>query len=270
MHVPADPFTRDQYRYRAIVGADAKSFTGTPSSRQPYLSARVPVVLEEAFTRCGLAEVWRDDPYAYDTGDGHVVGADTRWLPELIAPFPDVLQEVLEEEDRRLRALDRNLRLRLRVSIHAGRLPDSGRGLRTDGKGRPMNDAHRLLDSTPVRDALSASDPDVTLVAVIISQHVYDEVVREHFTLHPSRLTPVEARVEGKEFTERAWLYVPKPSVRPRSDGAGGPARPGGGAAPAAPAPAGGHGSITGNRGAIAMGNNVGGSFSQNVGGEDR
>ncbi|GAA4635866.1 hypothetical protein GCM10023196_083240 [Actinoallomurus vinaceus] len=261
-----DPFAAHPYEYRAIVGVDTKSFTGNPSSRQPYLSARIPEVLEEAFARSGLTEAWKDARFPQDTGDGHVIGTDPRWLPSLVSPFPDVLQEVLEEEDRRLSAVDRNLRMRLRVSIHAGLLPDSGQGLRTDGKGKPMNDAHRLLDSTPVREALKDSNPDVTLVAVIISQHVFESFVQEHFTkLHPSRLAPVEARVEGKVFAERAWLYVPKPSHGHPGDDSGDPARPD--SNPPA-TPTGGTGAIIGNRGAVANHNTVGGSFSQNVGGD--
>lgn len=263
-----DPFAAHQYEYRAIVGVDTKSFTGNPSSRQPYLSARIPAVLEEAFDRAGLAEAWKNARFPQDTGDGHVVGTDPRWLPSLVSPFPDVLQEVLEKEDARLRAIDRNLRMRLRVSIHAGLLPDSGQGLRTDGKGKPMNDAHRLLDSTPVRDALKDSDPDVTLVAVIISQHVFENFVQEHFSrLHPSRLKPVEARVEGKVFAEQAWLYVPKPSTgRPDGD-AGDPARPD--PAPSTPSTSGGT-VVTGNSGTAAWNNSVGGDFNQSVGGDQR
>ena len=124
----------------------------------------------------------------------------------------DRLQSVLEEQDRLLRSQDRSLRLRLRVALHIGPVPDSGGW--SDNIGTPTNDTFRLLDSQQIRRELDSSNPDITLLAAIVSQRVFEDVVRAGYTpdLPPDRFQPVIAEVTGKEFVQPAWMYVPKPS----------------------------------------------------------
>jgi hypothetical protein len=60
---------------------------------------------------------------------------------------------------------------------------------------------------------LTAASEQVTHLAAVISQRVYEDVVLGGYTgLHPDRCVGVPATVEGKDFAQRAWLYVP--SVR--------------------------------------------------------
>jgi hypothetical protein len=246
--------------HAAAMAVDAKSFTLVPSSVQPELSARIPALLEAAFRLAGLEEIWEAIVLHQDTGDGHVIVLSPRYLPHLVSPLIDTLQAVLEEEDERLRAQDRDLRLRLRLSLHAGPLPISGEGLREDGKGTTMNDTHRLLDARPVRDALTRSDPNVTFLAALLSDQVFRDVVSTRYTALPaSRFQQVEATVEGKVFSERAWLYVPKPSWKAATSDreTDTPAQ----AAP--PRPSGGGTAIRGNSGNIAIGNAAGGNIEQ-------
>jgi hypothetical protein len=90
--------------------------------------------------------------------------------------------------------------------------------------GTPTNDTFRLLDSKPIREKMDSSNPDVTFLAAIVSQHVFEDVVRAGYTtdLHPDRLEHVIAEVEEKEFAQPAWIYVPRPSHQessgPRAD----------------------------------------------------
>lgn len=60
------------------------------------------------------------------------------------------------------------------------------------------------------------SNPDVTLLAAILSQRAFEDVVRAGYTgsLHPDRFEQVTAEVPGKDFAQPGWLYVPKPSRR--------------------------------------------------------
>lgn len=244
--------------YCAVLGTDARFFTQVPSSLQPELSARIPEVLRESFRRAGLARAWDAIRLHQDTGDGHVVVLDSAHLPRLVHPLVDKVQEVLEEQDEVLRAVSRDLRLRLRLSLNVGPLPADGRGARADGKGRTMNDAHRLLDSGPVRDALSEADPDVTLVAALFSERVYRDVVEDgHTALAPSRLRRVTAT--AKTFSEDAWLYVPKPSWSSADGPSPGRSKPSG----ATPPPPAGGTVIRENSGNIALGNEVGGNLEQ-------
>jgi CRP-like cAMP-binding protein len=208
--------------YRSILAVDTERFTRNPSSRQPDLSAAVQEVLQTAFERCELPEVWERRRFPQSTGDGYLFGSFPETTPFLVHPFLDYLHEVLLEKDDSLRAIDRGLRLRLRVSINIGPVPDSGDELR-DRIGTPMNTTFRLLDCTALRDVLKHANPDVTLLASIISQRVFDDVIRGGYTpaLHPDRFEQVTAEVPGKDFAEPAWIYIPRPSrlVSPISDG---------------------------------------------------
>lgn len=197
---------------RAIFAVDTEKFTRNPSARQPQLRAAITELLASAFARCGLAEVWEARKLPQGTGDGFVFAIPQERTPFLLDPLLDRFQEVLEERDRLLRSEDRSLRLRVRVAIHMGSVSDSDG--QCEGVGTPMNDTFRLLDSEPVRQELSQSNPDITLLAAIVSQRVFEDVVRAGYTpgLPPERFQPVIAEVAGKEFVQPAWVYVPKPS----------------------------------------------------------
>jgi len=197
---------------RAVFAVDAEKFTHNPSARQPELSHAIPGLLGSAFARCGLAEVWETRRFPQGTGDGYVFGVPSERAPFLLDPLLDQLQETLEEHDQRLRSQGRSLRLRLRVAIHLGSVPDFGE--RREGIGTPVNDTFRLLDSNSIRKELRASNPDITLLAAIVSQRVFEDVVRAGYTpgLPPGRFRNVIAEVAGKEFAQPAWIYVPKPS----------------------------------------------------------
>jgi class 3 adenylate cyclase len=253
------PATRELPPSRAIFAVDTEKFTRNPSARQPELSDAIPKLIGSAFARCGLSEVWEARRFPQGTGDGYVFGVPEQRAPFLLDPLLDQIQDELEEHDRRLRSQDRSLRLRLRVAVHLGPVPDSGE--RREGIGTPVNDAFRLLDSDAIRRELSGSNPDLTLVAAIVSQRVFEDVVRAGFTprLPPDRFRPVIAEVAGKEFVQPAWIYVPKPSKPSDQAPRQAVGRSPGGAEPVAQAPGG--TTIQGN-----VGNAItGGTFSAEV-----
>lgn len=197
---------------RAIFAVDTEKFTRNPSARQPGLREAITALLGKTFGRCGLAKDWETRALPQGTGDGYVFAVPQQRAPFLLDPVLDRLQVDLEEYDQRLRSENRSLRLRLRVAIHMGSVPDPA-GQR-EAVGTPMNDTFRLLDSDPVRHELTDSNPDITLLAAIVSQRVFEDIVRAGYTpgLPPDRFRPVIAEAAGKEFVQPAWVYVPKPS----------------------------------------------------------
>ncbi|MFE4517705.1 hypothetical protein ACFRMQ_26300 [Kitasatospora sp. NPDC056783] len=204
------PYSRSRHLppYRGIVAVDAKDFTGYPAIEHGVISKAVPEVLQWSFDRAGLAEVWKDQRFPDSTGDGYVFGFDPAWMPFLIHPWLNTLQEVLTEFNVHSVGA---VRIRLRVSLNIGPLPDSGEEF--DGNGTPRNDTHRLLDSRPVKAMLAASSESITHVAAILSDRCYQDAVAGGFTgRHPDHFIEVPATVEGKRFDQRAWLYVPAPS----------------------------------------------------------
>ncbi|MGK5731677.1 hypothetical protein [Streptomyces sp. URMC 124] len=200
--------SRDLPPYRGILAVDAKDFTGRPAVEHVTITTLIPQLLRQALERAGLGQLWQDQRFANNTGDGFVFGFDPTALPRVIHPFLAELQELLTDYNIHATATGR---LRLRVSLHVGPLPDAGAP--GDGNGTPRNDTHRLLDSQPVKLMLAGSSEHTTHVAAIVSQRVFEDAVLSGYTrLHPDRFIEVAATVQDKNFQQRAWLHVPAPS----------------------------------------------------------
>ncbi|MGI5472015.1 hypothetical protein [Streptomyces sp. CA-132043] len=196
--------------YRGIVAVDAKDFTGYPAIQHGEISRAIPQLLRTSFMRAGLADLWEDRRFPDSTGDGYVFGFDPAAMPFVIHPWLHTLQDVLTEFNVHSAGA---VRIRLRVSLHIGPLPDSGQEF--DGNGTPRNDTHRLLDSRPVKAMLAASSENITQVAAILSDRCYQDAVESGYTgRHTDHFIEVPATVDGKRFEQRAWLYVPAPSGR--------------------------------------------------------
>ncbi|RCV58152.1 hypothetical protein [Marinitenerispora sediminis] len=201
--------------YQAVLAVDIVKYTRNPDLDQQILSRAVPRILEVAFQRSNLADVWANRRFPQAAGDSYVIGAEPRNLPFLIHPLLGCLQETLEDARSQLAAHDRNLRLRLRASIDVGPLPEASEGGAPDGIGGAMNHTHRLLDSDPVRDELDNADPDATLLAAIVSRRVYEDAVLGGFVgVPPSRFRAVHVDMPAKEFDAEGYLYIPFPTWR--------------------------------------------------------
>ncbi|WP_372499121.1 hypothetical protein [Streptomyces somaliensis] len=194
--------------YRGVLAVDAKDFTGYPAVQHGPISRAIPQLLRSSFERAGIPEVWEDRRFPGSTGDGYVFGFDPAVMPFVVHPWLATLQDVLAEFNMHSAGV---VRIRLRVSLHIGPLPDTGDEF--DGNGTPRNDTHRLLDSRPVKAVLAASSANVTQVAAVLSDRCYQDVVASGYTgRHPDHFIEVPATVEGKPFAQRAWLHVPAPS----------------------------------------------------------
>lgn len=200
--------------YRGLMAVDCVQFSKNRSVHLAELSAQIPSALETTLTRCGIPQVWEKRRFPQGTGDGYIFGTQTKYIPVLIEQVLPTLQDVLYEMAPALRYQERTLNLRLRASIHVGPVRDSGDQLR-DRISEPTVYVCRLLDSKPLRDALRNSDPDVTLIGAMISNRVFEDVVRAGYTkLHEAEFEHVTADVAEKNFSQSAWLYVPRRSYK--------------------------------------------------------
>lgn len=161
-------------------------------------------LLREALDRAGvpLRECHRED-----RGDGAIVVA-----PAGVSMIP-VAGEFIEALAASLRchndASDARCRMRLRVALHTGELHRDGYGL----IGGPVIHVCRLLDAPPLKEAVAAPD---ALLAVIASDRLYDEVIRQNWDhTNPDRYMRVTIHV--KETVTQAWIQrIPSspPAVR--------------------------------------------------------
>ncbi|MEU9558975.1 hypothetical protein [Streptomyces fumanus] len=207
---PTAPYThsRPLPPYRGVLAVDAKDFTGRSAIEHEGVSRAVPALLKTALARAELRDLWDDRRFPASTGDGYVFGFDPARLPFVIHPLLFTLQEVLADYNVLSHGA---LPIRLRASLHVGPLPDTGDEF--GGNGTARNDTHRLLDSRPVKAVLASHKENVTHVAAILSDRCYEDAVAGGYTgRHPDHFVEVAATVDGKPFSQRAWIYVPQPS----------------------------------------------------------
>lgn len=152
-------------------------------------------VLAGAFSDAGVP--WRRCRHQ-DRGDGLLtVAPPTISTTPLVDPF---LLRLAERLGRHNEAADDPVRIRLRCALHVG-------PVLADGAGYPSASiihATRMLDSTPLRRALTGSGADL---AVMVSNYVYEAVVR-HMGDPGRRETFRPARYRAKGTPITSWLYV--------------------------------------------------------------
>lgn len=191
----------------AIMVVDVEGFSRHNDPQQDELAHLIRETLEDACYRCGLEEFWEQRKFPDSTGDGYIIGFSPRLLPRVIDRYFDSLQQVLAAKAERLRS--RRMRLRMRLSLHLG----PARVL--EGVDSPVGTAmittHRLVDAGPLRELLKQSDPDVTMLAVALSERVMtDVVVAGHAPRRtPSQFVECPLEIAGKDFAATAYLHVP-------------------------------------------------------------
>lgn len=196
--------------YRALLVVDMKDFSGNPGRDHAQLTEAIPEILRKTFNRCGLGELWGEVRFRDSTGDGYVLGFCSSLLPFLLNPFLCALQDELDDRNRVCAASGQHRPVRMRVSINVGPMTDSGENCISDGSGESRIEAHRLLDSAPVRDLLARST-SITCVAAIIPSRVFEDAVLPGFTDEDTGLY-VRAPVQVKSYQGQAYLRVPRPS----------------------------------------------------------
>lgn len=181
-----------------MISVDATGYGSGDDQRQSDVQAGLLDVLDQAAASTGLD---RDSWERQGAGDGEF----SVLLPQtaegrLVGDFPRHLAAFLS---RRNGDAPWENRLRLRLAIHYGTAIADVNG--HSGQG-PVEVA-RLCDSTPLRVALKEAEADL---AVMLSDRIFTDIVRHG---HAPSVAPEEFReveVEVKEFSERAWLWIPR------------------------------------------------------------
>lgn len=133
-----------------------------------------------------------------DLGDGFRLAIPADISPSAaLDPFVSNLESALREHRK---AASEAARLRLRMAVHQGLVHRDGGAW----AGAPMILCARLLDSAPLRQVMNLL-PDADL-AVIVSESIYDSVVRHGYGLDPRSYQQVT--IQEKETTTTAWLHV--------------------------------------------------------------
>jgi tetratricopeptide (TPR) repeat protein len=182
--------------HRAILIVDVEKFGDPARTDAHQLAVRDGMyqALQEAFARTGIG--WADCEVE-DRGDGILVlvppAVPKSWL---VVAVPSRLTELLVRHNA---ACPAQAQIRLRMALHAGEVHQDKHGFVSSS----INRAFRLIESPASRTALQQSSG---VVALIVSDWFYEEVVRHHPGAAPSRFEQV--RVVMKETEMAAWVRV--------------------------------------------------------------
>lgn len=183
--------------YRSMMVLDVAGFGRLSNLAQLQVRTALNTAVRAAFRTGGVR--W-SALAVEDRGDGAIILA-----PPTVSKV-DLLDPVVPILAARLRgynaAAEPGLRIRVRVSIHAGEVHRDATGW----AGTDLNVACRLVSNPAVsRYLLQRPEADLLLV---VSESVYDGVVRHAYRrIDPATYAPVHVAV--KELNARAWAHVP-------------------------------------------------------------
>ncbi|MEV4176170.1 hypothetical protein [Nonomuraea sp. NPDC049709] len=194
---------RDLPRHRALFVVDMRDYSSTADPSMEQVRKDIDDLLATAFRESGLSEEWQNPELHNDTGDGFVLVLPTARMWRLIDPLIENLDRVLYRYDQA--RLVSTPPVRLRVSVHLGPLPDSFRG-------SAINDLFRLVNSHEADEALTIAVERKAFVALIISDEVFQVVVRQGRTerLDQRDFHKIIAKVPDKDFETLAWVHAPR------------------------------------------------------------
>ncbi|MEU4565494.1 hypothetical protein [Micromonospora sp. NPDC023956] len=173
------------------------------SIRDNVLQYRAQQALQEImWNACDEVGLDRAKWHVQQGGDGQLAilpaGTSERVVATRLAPLVDRL---LREHNR---GLAPEARVRLRLAVHEG-------PVHLDGANGYPGDAvvHvcRLVDSPQLKSALQRFPGSEA--ALIVSDRIYHDVVRQYQDLRPEHFLRVTASLPGKKFEAAAWIYVP-------------------------------------------------------------
>lgn len=174
---------------RGIVAIDADRFGSRPPPARQDLQGLVDEALHQA-------RVDRTAAVLIDRGDGVLIVLPPGAVPTVAGEFLRALTTGVGVWNR---THDQDLRIRLRVALHAGGVaPDADESF-----DEAVDDAARLAEAPPLRDALSTAAGDA--MALIVSDRVFHEAGPPG---DPSAFVPMMLDLQGRRV--RTWLQVGK------------------------------------------------------------
>jgi hypothetical protein len=182
----------------ALFVCDIASFGA--EARTDHIQAHVRASLYEQLRRSfDEAGVPFDSCYREDRGDGVMVAVPPEAGTALLVS--SVADRLRAELRRHNDVSSEAAQIRLRVAVHIGEAHSDGNGL----VGTSVNHAFRILDAAEFKAALRSTSAHL---ALIVSQRVYDDIVRHGRDLiDPADYRQVEIQV--KETAAIAWIRVP-------------------------------------------------------------
>ncbi|MCO1594872.1 hypothetical protein M8C17_06795 [Micromonospora sp. RHAY321] len=198
---------------RVLIAVDMESYSGRDNVLQYRAQLAFQKIMKDACEELGFD---RANWLIQQGGDGELAilppGTSERAIVTRLTPTIDRL---LREHNR---GLSPEARIRLRIGVHEG-------PVHLDGANGYPGDAVvtvcRLVDSPQLKAALRRFRG--AEVALIVSDRIYEDIVRHYRDLRPEQFLRVTARLPDKDFEAVAWIYVPGENVAGSATAADGP-----------------------------------------------
>ena len=185
--------------HRAILIVDVENFGDPNRTNTHQLTIRDTVyrLLQQSFAKASIS--WAEC-VTEDRGDGVLILIPPT-VPKslLVEKLPTHLAEMLVQHNAGCPA---QVRIRLRVALHAGEVHSDAHG----HAGTSINRTFRLIQASASRTALRQSSG---VVALVVSDWFYDEVVRHCPDAEPSCFRKVHVTVKESKMT--AWIRILEP-----------------------------------------------------------
>ncbi|EIE98452.1 hypothetical protein [Saccharomonospora glauca] len=203
--------TNDLGQLTGILAVDVRRFSQHNDAQQEQIGKLLLVILREAAERARLGDIMENNVFRAFRGDGYLIGFNPNRVAEVVDRYFDSLQAELRRRAPELRAAE--IELRLRASLHLGPVRSFNKLVADSPSGRIMVESGRMVDAKPVRALLDHSDPNVTLVATVLSEEVMKNVIEAGRTARqPSEFVAAPLRIEAKDYSGTGYLRVPVPS----------------------------------------------------------
>lgn len=184
---------------RILVCVDMESYSRRDNVLQHRAQSAFTRILNEATAELGLSRVnWQ----IQQGGDGELAilpaGANERRIVTRLTP---IIDRLLREYNT---GLAPEAKVRLRVAIHQGLVHlDGANGFPSEA----VVHVCRLADAPALKETLRRFRG--AAVALIVSDAIFQDVIRHYRDLRPEQFARVSATIPDKGFDAPAWIYVP-------------------------------------------------------------
>ncbi|MBE9375367.1 hypothetical protein IQ251_13015 [Saccharopolyspora sp. HNM0983] len=198
----------DPGQYSGVLAVDVRGFSKHHDAAQGTIVRTLPEVLNQAAVRANITDFLQENRFRAFRGDGYLIGIEPSSVRAVVDRYFDSLQAELRRRRTELQAV--GVQMRMRASLHLGPLQAFDEHLADSPAGTVPVEAMRMIDAPQLRALLDRSDPEVTMVAVAVSDDVMKHVIRGGRTVRrATEFVAAPLRIAEKDFSGTGHLRVP-------------------------------------------------------------
>lgn len=185
-----------------VLMVDIERYSARSNVLQHRAQQALTEVMQAAWDELGIV---LPETLRQQSGDGQLAVLPPGASERRVLRLASVLDRLLREHNQ---GLSTEARIRVRLGIHHGLVHlDSANGF----AGSAVVTVCRLVDSPQLKSMLRRFPR--AQVALVVSDLIYQDVVREYQDLPQDQFLRIIASLPDKSFESSAWIYVPGKNV---------------------------------------------------------